>query len=269
MPEAATECEALRGLLYARADSERLPGPEERRLDRHLEACEACAAELRRAGEFTSRISGLLQGLRPPEDLGRKVLQRVEADAPRSRLPWGAGALAAATVAGVVLLALAGERPVGTLGAAEGEARVSRHSGGAWRRRPAAREVFAGERLDLAAGARATLVLEAGELRLAGPGSFLIERGEGGEVALRAAGGPGVEAEVRSGPALVLRFGEVRLRAARAGFTAAADGSGGVAVTVRRGSVEASGPGGTRTLEEGPTVSFGSIGGAQEPAPTP
>lgn len=169
-PELPPACAAVRDALYRRVDKEDLAPAEAAALDAHLAACEPCAAELRRAGEFSTHVSRLLGGLRPAADMRRKILDRIGPLAGRRKTVIGAAALGGVALVGLLVLVLAGARPVARILRSEEGTRVLVHSAAGWRARPGAADVMPGERVEVAddgaeldaAGAR--IALEPGAL---------------------------------------------------------------------------------------------------------
>ncbi len=264
-------CAAVRDALYRRADGEALSPAEAAALDRHLEGCESCAAELRRSGEFSSHISELLGGLRPPGDIRRKVLDRIGPLGGRRRTVTGAAALAGVALVGLVALVLSGGKPLARVAAGEGEVRVLEFSAGEWRVRTGAREVRRGERVELAPGAAATLAVGESEIELGGPALVQLAKSATGRPVVHCIRRTKLSARVDVGARLEVRAGEVRLvtegteGAEGTDFTLDVAADGGCRLTVRAGEVRAADASGERRVEAGETAVLAQPGTARGP----
>lgn len=232
-------CAKVREHLYVHAEGENLPARDLAALEAHLGECEACAAEFRTAGKFTTEISRLLGALRPSGKMRRKVLETIE---PRggSRRPWaGVAALAAALAAGLVLLAVAGERPAARIEDPSGSVAVLAFSGAEWRIRPGAREVRPGDRVELRAHGRVLLALREGKLHLDGPALVQLERGREGATVVHVLREARASLDVAGGKGLEIRIGGARLVAREARLTLNVEPTGACELRVLSGRVAA------------------------------
>ncbi|MHC4199026.1 MAG: zf-HC2 domain-containing protein [Planctomycetota bacterium] len=254
-PDLPAACAEIREHLYARAEGESLPGSAARMLDEHLSVCEACAAEFRRAGEFTTRISRLLGELRPGPEMRKKVLDSIE-PVVRSRrgagsLRAGVAALVAALAAGLVLLALAGEEPAARVEDASGPVRVLTFSGGEWRLRAGPdipSEVGFGDRVELGAGGLAALAIRGSRLRFEGPALVQLQRGPDVLPVVHVLRRARATVEAAGPETLVIEAGDVRLEAKDARFVLDVDSTGECDLGVISGEVRAHDADGNRAV---------------------
>jgi hypothetical protein len=224
-------------------------------LDEHLSVCEACAAEFRRAGEFTTRISRLLGELRPGPEMRKKVLDSIE-PVVRSRrgagsLRAGVAALVAALAAGLVLLALAGEEPAARVEDASGPVRVLTFSGGEWRLRAGPdipSEVGFGDRVELGAGGLAALAIRGSRLRFEGPALVQLQRGPDVLPVVHVLRRARATVEAAGPETLVIEAGDVRLEAKDARFVLDVDSTGECDLGVISGEVRAHDADGNRAV---------------------
>lgn len=262
-PALPRACAAVRDALHGRADGEELVPSEAKALDAHLAACESCAAELRRAGEFSTHVSKLLGGLRPPDDIRRKVLGRIGPLGGRRRMVVGAAALAGVTLVGLAALVLSRERPLARIASADGEVRVLTFSGGEWRPRAGAKDVRASERVEIAPGGTATLVNKTSEVRLTGPALVQLEHAKGSgkfhprdKVAVHCIRATSLSASASDMIAFELVAGGVRVAVIEASVRLAVAPDGGCRLTVLAGEVRATDASGERTIKEGETATL-------------
>ena len=253
-PSLPAACAEVREHLYARAEGESLPASAARMLDEHLRVCEACAAELRRAGEFTTRISRLLGELRPGPGMRRKVLESIEPRGGAGRLRAGVAALVAALAAGLVLLALAGEEPAARVEDASGPVRVLAFSGGEWRARAGPDipgEVGFGDRIELGAGALAVLVVRGSRLCFEGPALVQLQRGPDVLPVVHVLRRARATVETAGPETLVIKAGDVRLEAKYARFVLDVESTGECDLRVISGEVRAHDADGDRAVGPG------------------
>jgi hypothetical protein len=251
------ECAALRGALHRRADGEELAASEAKALDAHLAACDECASELRRAGEFSTHVSELLSGLKPPCDIRRKVLDRIGPLGGRRRIVIGAVALAAVALAGIAALVFSGGGPLARVTSTERGVEVLAFSGGEWRVRAGARDVRASERVEVAPGGTATLAAGAAAVVLTGPAHVQLEPADApGVVAVHCIRETSLLARAEGRSLIELVAGGVRVRVsgARVGLEVAPDG--GCKLTVVTGEARATDAAGKRTVKAGETVTL-------------
>ncbi len=226
-PALPPECGALRGALHRRADREELTPSEAKALDAHLTTCDECASELRRAGEFSTHVSKLLSGLKPPIDIRRKVLDRIGPLGGRRRMIIGAAALGGVAIAAVAVIVLSRAAPLARVTSTEGDVEVLAFSGGEWRARAGARDVRASERVEVAPGGTATLAAGAAAVVLTGPAHVQLEPADApGVLAVHCISETSLlaRAEERSAVELVAGGVSVRVSGARVGLEVAPDG---------------------------------------------
>jgi len=256
-PDLPAACAEIREHLYARAEGESLPGSAARMLDEHLSVCEACAAEFRRAGEFTTRISRLLGELRPGPEMRRKVLDSIEPRGHAGSLRAGVAALVAALAAGLVLLALARGEPAARVEDASGPVRVLAFSGGEWRLRAGPDipgEVRFGDRVELGAGGLATLAMRGSTLCFQGPALIQLQRGPDVLPVVHVLRRARATVETAGPETLVFKAGDVRLEAKDARFVLDVDTTGACDLRMISGDVRAHDAEGNRAV--GPAGRF-------------
>ncbi len=244
-------CAALRVTLYARADGEKLGAVDEKAVREHLKVCGDCAAEFRRAGEFTTKIGNLLGSLKPPSDLKRRVLDRIGAASPRRKLILGIAGLAAVAILGVIVLSRGGVEPVMRISHVRGRVRVLRSTGAGWRPRRGAADVRAGERLDLADGATAKLSFTEGVVELEGPARVQVEVDGDGFVRIHLLRETRMKSEIFGGGFVLLRIWHCELRTAGAEFSLDVDATGEGELAVAKGGVSVRDAKGVRAVKAG------------------
>jgi ferric-dicitrate binding protein FerR (iron transport regulator) len=266
-PALPPACAAVRDALHRRADGEELAPAEAKALDAHLGGCDDCAAELRRAGAFSTHVSKLLGGLKPPDDIRRKVLGRIGPLGGRKRMVAGAAALAGVALAGVAALLLSREAPAARIASADGQVRVLAFSGRGWRSRAGAREVRRGERVEVARGGAATLAVGAGEVVLTGP--TLVQLGPADEgvpegVAVHCIRETSLSVSASGGTPIELVAGGVRVEVAGARVGLKVSRDGGCRLEVLKGEVRATDASGERTVGEGEKVDLAQPAGTTD-----
>jgi len=255
----------VRATLYAKADGEKLTAAERGALEAHVGRCPECAAEFRRASEFTTRIGELLGSLRPPVDLGRKVLDRIGADSPRMRVALGATALAAVLAAGLVLLALAGREPVMEIGQTRGDVRVLVAKGLRWEPRAGASGVRARERLSLGEGAYARLTCREGTVELTGPALAQVEVEREGFMVLHLLRRTRLSAAIANAGFFQVRIDRCAVRAGGSEFDLDVDPAGAAELRVRAGRATAVDASGTRSVGPGETARLAQPAASEAP----
>jgi len=244
------ECAAVRDALHRRADGEELTPPEAKALDSHLEACEECASELRRAGEFSSHISELLGHLKPPRGIRDNVLSTIGPLGNRRRTIIGASALAGVALVALLALILSHEGSVARITRALGPVSVLAFSGGEWRPRPGAEDIRASERLAVERGVSVELDLELGRIELVGPSLVQFESTDTG-MAVHCIRESGIFASVSDGGTVEIVAGEVHVSVGDGEIVLKVAGNGVCHLKVHSGSARATDASGERTVEEG------------------
>jgi len=259
-PPLPPECAALRGALHRRADRadcEKLTAPEAKALDAHLEGCDECAAELRRAGEFSTHVSKLLGGLKPPHDIRRKVLGRIGPLGGRRRMVIGASALGAVAVAAVAAIVLSRGGPLARVTSTDGDVKVLAFSGGEWRPRPGAKGVRASERVEVAPGGSATLVVGAGKVAVVGPALVQLEPSDTRDaLAVHCISEASLYVLARGEGLIELVAGAVRVEVADARMRLEVAPGGGCRLDVVVGEARATDASGERVVKAGETATL-------------
>lgn len=247
-------CAAVRDSLYARAEGQEIAPEDAAALEAHLAACAECAAERSRLNRFTTDLSDLLRTLKPAVDLRKKVLAKIEVRSERHGVARAAAALGAAGVFAAVVLLAGGPRQVARLAGVVGAPRVLRLVEGALVAQAGAGGLRNGDRLCLAQGDGATLVMPSCATHLTGPGLVQIEKDPAGGMRLHVLDETRLTVDAREG-AFEIRAGAISVYASGASFALEVDRTGTCAVRVARGHVEVCTPtGGATARPDAPLV---------------
>jgi hypothetical protein len=249
-PALPAECAAARDALYRRAEDEELKPDEAKALDEHLAECDDCAAELRRAGAFSTNIAKLLSGLKPPADIRRKVLGRIEPFGGRRRMIIGATALGAVALVGVAVIMLSREAPIARIASADGDVSVLAFTGREWRQRAQAVYVRGAERVEVAPATTATLKIASSKVVLAGPALIQLERTDAG-VAIHCIHETSLLVSVPGLDPVEIVAGGVRVVVTGASASLKVSSDATCRLEVREGEVRATDASGERTIKAG------------------
>ncbi|MHC5057841.1 MAG: zf-HC2 domain-containing protein [Planctomycetota bacterium] len=258
-PTLPPECAALRGALHRRADREELTPSEAEALDAHLGGCEECVSELRRAGEFSTHVSKLLSGLKPPDDIRRKVLGRIGPLGGRRRMIVGAAALGGVALAGIVALVLSRPDPLARLSSTGSGVNVLAFSGGEWRSRSWARNVYASERVEATLGRAAILETKAGTIAVAAPALVQLEQAGSGDpdaVAVHCIRESSLLIHAPGGGSVKIVAGEVGVLVSKGSVVFKVLPDGRCRLEVQAGDARAVDASGERTVSEGETATL-------------
>jgi hypothetical protein len=261
LPEA---CAFARDLIYLQSEGEELLGDELETLEVHVAQCEACAAERNRVKHFTTSISDLLSALKPAEDLRRKVLKKIEANAEKRKTHKPLIALVGACLLAVIVLIASHEQPLAQLSSTRGSPRVLRPVGTELRSVTSAQDLEKGDRLQLDDGDEASLTVGRHSVVMRGPSLAQLDRTPSGQPLIHILKEAHLGADAGS-TELHVCAGTVRVRASNARYTLDVDEAGTCRIDVSDGHVSVLSAAGGKAVTAASSLEVDQQGNMERP----